>query len=110
MEDPHGRQQIHAGCWIDWDQQGIWRHHTFYPLPHRTWRILVHLLEHANQVVVPEALFAVGWGDSLRNRWDLHDHIHRIRRAIEPDPHHPRWLINRRNSGYLLRVECSKHA
>jgi DNA-binding response OmpR family regulator len=109
MDKHHGRQRIHAGCWVDWDQQGVWRHHTFYPLPHRTWCILVQLLDYANQVVTSDALFAVGWGES-RSRWDLHDHIHRIRQVIEPDPHHPRWLINRRNSGYLLRVEISKHA
>lgn len=95
---------------MDWDRQGIWHHHTFYPLPARTWRILAHLLDHANQVVTQEALFRAGWGD-IRNLWDLQVHIHRIREAIEPHPHHPRWLVTRRGGGYLIQVEQpSQHA
>jgi DNA-binding response OmpR family regulator len=104
-----GIQRIHAGCWVDWDRKGVWRHHMFHPMPYRTWRILRYLLEHANQVIPQAELFAAGWGEP-RSRWDLQDHIHRIRMVIEPHPHHPRWLVNRRNSGYELRVEISKHA
>ena len=108
-EETHGRQRIHADCWIDWDQQGIWRHRHFIPLPPRTFKILAYFVRHANQVVTQDELFAIGWGEP-RSRWDLQDHIHRIRMAIEPHPHHPRWLVNRRNSGYELRLEISKHA
>lgn len=109
-EGIHGRQQIHAGCWIDWDQQGVWQHRHFIPLPFRTFQILSYLAEHSEHVVSQAALFSVGWGES-RTLWDLQIHIHRIRMAIESDLHHPQWLVTRRDGGYVLHLEkASKHA
>ncbi len=104
MDLPQGSQRIHAGCWVDWDQQGIWRDQQFVPLPWRTFRLLACLVQHANQVVPQTLLFTVGWNQT-RSRWDLQAHIHRIRLAIEPDPHHPQWLVTRHGSGYLLHLE-----
>ncbi len=105
-----GKQRIHADCWIDWDQQGIWRHRQFMLLPPRTFQILAHLVRHANQVVTQDTLFAVGWGES-RKPWDLYAQIHHLRQVIEPDPHDPRWLVTRHGGGYLLHVESfSQHA
>ncbi len=107
-EETHGRQRIHAECWIDWDQQGVWRHRHFIPLPPRTFKILAYFVRHANQVVTQNELFAIGWGEP-RSRWDLQDHLHRIRAVIESDPHHPRWLVTRRGGGYLLHVDALSH-
>lgn len=104
MEEHHGRQRIHDHCWIDWDQQGVWRFRQFIALPPRTFRILAYLVTQANRVVTLEELWRVGWGES-RTVWDLQPHIHRIREAIEAQPHRPRWLITRRAGGYLLRIE-----
>ncbi len=67
MAERHGRQRIHADCWIDWDQQGIWRDQAFVPLPVRTFQLLACLVQHANQVVPQGVLFAVGW-DEPRTR------------------------------------------
>ncbi len=104
MELPQGRQRIHAHCWVDWDQQGIWQNQQFVPLPLRTLRLLACLMQHENQVVSHSLLFTVGW-DEARSRWDLQTHIHRLRLAIELDPHHPQWLVTRHGSGYLLHRE-----
>lgn len=107
---PHGKQRLHAGCWIDRAQQGVWQHRQFVPLPARTFAILAYLVDHANHIVTHAELFAVGWGEP-RTVWDLQVHIHRIRQIIEPHPHQPRWLITRRDEGYLLHVEpLSQHA
>ncbi|MCL4520436.1 MAG: helix-turn-helix domain-containing protein [Firmicutes bacterium] len=109
-EATHGRQRLHADCWIDWDQQGIWRHRHFIPLPPRTFQILAYLVRHANQVVTPDALFVAGWGES-RKPWDLYAQIHHLRQVMEPHPQHPRWLVTRRGGGYLLFVEhLERHA
>ena len=97
------RLRIHAGCWVDVDQQGIWRQRHLHPLPYRTWLIVDCLMHHANHLVAQDVLYQVGWGER-RNVWDLQDHIHRIRGLIEPVPHRPRWLITRRHVGYMLRV------
>lgn len=104
MEERHGRQRIHDHCWIDWDRQGVWRFRQFIPLPPRTFRILAYLVTQANRVVTLDELCQVGWNES-RTVWDLQPHIHRIRVAIETQPHRPRWLVTRRAGGYLLRMD-----
>ncbi len=51
IEHRHGLQVLRTRCWIDWDQQGIWRHQTFVPLPGRTFHIWASLERHAIQLV-----------------------------------------------------------
>lgn len=100
----HGRQRIHANCWVDWNRQGIWRDRHFVPLPPRTFRILSHLIHHAGRMVTQTELLAVGW-DEARSPWDLYAQIHRLRQTIEPNPTHPKWLVTRRGAGYLLYMD-----
>ena len=103
-----GRQRIHAHCWVDWNRQGIWRDRRFIALPFRTFRMLAYMVQHSERVVTQNELSAIGWGEA-RTIWDLQAHIHRIRTAIESDPHHPRWLVTRRGGGYLLHTDHASH-
>lgn len=108
-EGAHGRQRIHAGCWVDWDHKGIWRHQHFERLPARTFRLLAYLLRHHDQVVAISTLLKVGWSDTDRSPQDLYPYIHHLRRLIEPIPTHPRWLITWYGYGYLLHTAPPGH-
>ena len=106
-----GKQRIHAGCWIDWDREGVVHGRQFYPLPARTFRILTYLVDHHDQVVAVSTLRQVRWpepiptaGGTFYPNADVYPHVHRIRWAIEPDLHHPKWLVTRRDRGYLLHI------
>ena len=106
----HGKQRIHAGCGVDWEPRGVWRHRHVVPLPPRPFQLLADLVHHAKQVVPQSQLFEMGWGES-RRPWDLYAQIHHLRQVIVPDPQRPRWLVTRHGGGYLLHVEIlSQHA
>ena len=96
--------QLRERIIIDPNQQGIWRTHHFVPLPTRTYRILACFLDHPHQILPKSLLLRVGWPEDLRTVADLFPQIHRIRQAIELDPHHPQILVTRREAGYLLQV------
>lgn len=89
---------------VDPEQQGVWRTRHFKPLPARTYRILTCFLDHPYKILSPSFLLRVGWPEDVRTSADLFPKIHRIRQAIEPDPHHPQILVTRRSAGYLLQV------
>ncbi len=106
-----GKQRIHAGCWIDWDREGVVHGRQFYPLPARTFRILTYLVDHHDQVVAVSTLRQVGWpepiptaGGTFYPNADVYPHVHRIRWAIEPDLHHPKWLVTRRDRGIFCTL------
>ncbi|MCY0865368.1 MAG: helix-turn-helix domain-containing protein [Sulfobacillus sp.] len=94
---------------IDLDQEVIQRHDRLIVLPARTWRLLRYLLDHPNRVVTDAELIAHMWpGEAYHTSADLYRHIYRIRQALEPDPRHPRFLLTRRERGYLFVGPTSK--
>jgi DNA-binding response OmpR family regulator len=90
---------------IDLDQQGVWRNDQFIALPARSYQILYYLLRYPNHILPTSQLLQVGWPGEQRTSTDLFPQIYRIRRAIELDLHHPRFLRTRRAAGYLLNVD-----
>lgn len=94
-----------AQTWADLDRQGIWRGEQFIPLPARAYQILLCLLRYPNHLLPEARLLQAGWPGELRTSADLFAQIYRIRRALEPNPHHPQYLMTRRNAGYLLNVD-----
>jgi two-component system, OmpR family, phosphate regulon response regulator PhoB len=74
-------------------------------LPPREFDLLLFLAGHAGEVVTRERLLAQVWGGS--GSWQpgetLTEHIHRLRRRIEPDPERPRWVLTVRGVGYRFR-------
>jgi DNA-binding response OmpR family regulator len=104
MEDLDGRQRIHAGCWVDWDRKGVWRHQRFERLPARTFRLLTCLLQHHDHVVSISTLLSVGWPEDDRSPQDLYPYIHHLRQIIEPTPTQPQWLLTWYGYGYLLHL------
>jgi DNA-binding response OmpR family regulator len=41
----------------------------------------------------------------MAGAWDfIKSYIHRLRQKVEPDPSHPRYILNVRGVGYTLEV------
>ncbi len=66
--------------------------------------VLVCLMQASPEPITPQELVqcALGYHVSSREARELIKwHIHRLRKKIEPDPHHPVYLKTIRNRGYL---------
>jgi DNA-binding response OmpR family regulator len=66
--------------------------------------LLVHLLENAHRVVPPPELVEVVRDYTPEDLYEARNiikwYIHRLRHSIEPDPSHPRYIVNVRGVGY----------
>ena len=71
-------------------------------------RLLHFLLSNAGQVVSAETIIQHIWGYENAEARLVKTHIHHLRRKIEPDPTHPRFLLTLPSVGYLLRVQTSE--
>lgn len=74
-------------------------------LQHREIELLRHLAEHAGKTVSREELLRLIWGyreAPLTRTVDIC--IARLRRKIEPDPHHPRFIRTAHGDGYCLTL------
>ncbi len=64
-------------------------------------RLLYHLIENAGWVVPHETLLAKVWGHEYRDEVQyLRLYITYLRKKIEPDPSHPRYILTERGVGY----------
>jgi DNA-binding response OmpR family regulator len=67
-------------------------------------RILSCLVRHVEEVVSQEQLLAQVWGPNYRGSHDVvKQHIHHLRRKLEPDPGCPRRIVTQWGEGYMLR-------
>ena len=80
------------------------RDEQLYELSARELRLLTYLVENRGQIVPRDAL--------LDNVWDYDDapltrtvdvHISKLRKKLEADPHHPRYLVTVHGVGYKLK-------
>ena len=64
-------------------------------------RLLYHLIENAGWIVPHETLLAKVWGHEYREEIHyLRLYITYLRKKIEPDPSHPRYIFTERGVGY----------
>jgi DNA-binding response OmpR family regulator len=69
----------------------------------KEYRILEELARNAGHVVSHGALLTRIWGHEYRDEPQyLKTYIHRLRRKIEADPRHPRYILTRYGGGYSL--------
>lgn len=69
--------------------------------------LLRELALHPNCVVLHRDLLTCVWGPEYRDDVDyLRAYVRYLRRKLEPDPHHPRYILTSQGAGYLLA--CSE--
>jgi len=69
------------------------------------YRLLAYLARHAGRSVPMAELLREVWGCCPKDggtEAQVENCVCRLRRKIEPDPDHPRYLLNVRGAGYLL--------
>ena len=65
------------------------------------YRLLYHLVQNAGRIVPRETLMARVWGPEYRDEHQLlRVYITYLRQKIEPDPAHPRYIMNEPGVGY----------
>jgi len=80
------------------------------PLTPIEYRILAYLAQNAGRVVTQDLLLEHVWGsDYLGESHMLQVNINRLRRKIEADPTHPRYLLTKVGVGYLLAAHPEVH-
>jgi len=82
-------------------------------LPPLEYRLLACLVEHIGQAVSHDDIaldvwrYHPKWGGTLEQ---VKTCVKRLRQAIEPDPHHPQYIITIRRVGYQLRNQAQWRA
>jgi DNA-binding response OmpR family regulator len=75
-------------------------------IPAKELQLLLHLLEHPTQVFSVNQLYEAIWGwDGASDDRTVMVHIHNLRKKIEKDPAHPRYIVTIRGFGYKFGVE-----
>ncbi len=74
----------------------------------KTYRVLVHFLHHPGHLVTKNELLDAVWGDAAVTESSLTRAIALLRRALEDDPHQPRFIETVSTAGY--RMICAVQA
>ena len=75
-------------------------------LPARPYEVLKVLVEGAGRVVVHEEILRAVWRSRPSGRMhDLRVAIQELRRKLEPDPAHPRYILTEVGVGYRLKCK-----
>jgi DNA-binding response OmpR family regulator len=71
------------------------------------YRILAHLAQNAGRVVTQDMLLEHVWGaEYVGESHMLQVNINRLRRKLEDDPAHPRYLLTKVGIGYILATQA----
>lgn len=69
------------------------------------YKLLYHLVRNAGRVLRHETLLAKVWGREYVDEIDyLRVYVRRLRRKLEDDPDHPRYILTERALGYRFRA------
>lgn len=91
---------------IDFVHRTVSRQGREIELTHREFELLHHLAMHANAVVHRDDLLQAVWGYTQAPMTRAVDHaIARLRKKIEPEPAHPRFIHTVHGDGYYLAVD-----
>lgn len=72
------------------------------------YRLLAYLAQHAGQIVTQDALLKHIWEPAYVGESDLlQANIARLRRKLEDDPAHPRYILTRAGVGYAFASQVS---
>jgi DNA-binding response OmpR family regulator len=88
---------------VDFAQRQIRLRGRNLDLTAKEYRIVEELARNAGHVVSHKSLLARIWGEEFRDEPQyLKTYIYRLRRKIEADPRHPRFIITHYGGGYRL--------
>jgi len=86
---------------IDFDRREVIADGKHVPLRPTEYRLLYHLVNNAGRVLTHETLLAKVWGYEYRTEEHyVRLYVTYLRQKIEPDPRHPRYILNERGLGY----------
>ena len=104
--------QAANSLWIDVDNQEVWVEGRRVTLTPQGFRLLKYLYDRANQLctraAIAEHVFDLDSSDvhptelKLMERDQINTNLSRLRRAVEPNPGHPKYILTVRGSGYKL--------
>jgi DNA-binding response OmpR family regulator len=71
------------------------------------YRLLRHLVTHADQVFSRDVLLEIVWGydSNVDSQRTVDVHIRHLREKLETDPAAPRWIVTVRGTGYMFTRE-----
>lgn len=99
-----GRMQASIGeLTIDYSQHLILKGTKELSLTPIEYRMLAYLAQNMGRIVTHDQLLERVWGSEyIGESHMLQVNINRLRRKLEPDPSHPRYLLTKVGIGYLL--------
>jgi len=101
-----GGRQLYGQHWVDFENFAGEGPHGPFQLGVKECMILKMLMEKAGQVVSRADIIAKVWGqDAEPTTRTVDNFIVRIRKCMETDPHHPRWVHTIRSVGYQFDPE-----
>jgi two-component system KDP operon response regulator KdpE len=98
-----------GGVIIDFDRRRVMVGPSEIRLTPKEFELLVYLARHPNRVLPHREILIAMWGEHAGDRpeqlWAL---VTKVRKKIEPDPEHPRYLLSEPWVGYQLVTEPVK--
>src|SRR5262249_4688498 len=89
---------------VDWAEQEVIVNGQRTRLRPTEARLLQHLIEYAGRTVSFDSILQTVWGPEYRDETHyVHLYITYLRRKIEEDPAHPRYILTRRGLGYSFQ-------
>lgn len=94
---------------VDFKRHEVLKNHIVQELTNREFRLLAYFLHHPGELLTRERLLQDIWGyDAYPSTRTVDNHIVRLRKHIEPDPEHPRYIKTIRGAGYLFETDASE--
>jgi len=103
----HSRAVDLDGVEIDLESHEVRRHGTTIHLTAKEFKLVHYLIEHAGAVVSHRRILQAVWGPDYGEELEyLRVFINQVRKKIEADPRHPRFLLTEPGLGYRLVTEA----
>ena len=89
---------------VDFKRHEVLRQGKKIHLTSLEFRLLRYFIEKRGCVVTRDELLDEAWGDAIITPRTIDSHIVHLRKKIEPDPRHPRYLISVRGVGHRFEA------
>ena len=103
---PSGSKRSTGPLTLDMETSTLQNGERSFSLSNMELRILAFLMEHPGQYFTSTELYRKIWGKpSYGDARTVLVHIHNLRKKVEKDPSHPRFLRNIAGKGYIFSVD-----